>query len=369
MSPVRAAILFLGAALSFFPVLLTAYSGGPPVRRTNAPGDRSCIDANCHQGPRFDDSPAITLDNGGSLVYAPGGGVQRWRIRINDSGVRAYGLQLTVRASRDLRRLPAGDLTAVQDLTSVICEDDQFKGLRPCRAEAPLQFFHHTEARPGNEFLVDWRPPTLPEGDVVAYVAANASVGGQRNARIHHRAFLLRQQDGPAAWNAASQMEGIAAGGWVTVIADGLDAPGLWTARVNGRPAEIAYRSARVMNLQAPAGDPAVGLVYIDLLRDGVPAVEVLAWKRRWAPAFFPASNAALRPGDRASFYVNGLGGDLALRVHGVLVETNRQPVLPGIDQVDFVVPPLRPGVYGVEALSESTPVANPPALVVGTPN
>lgn len=368
MSPSRAAFFVTGAALSLLPAFLTAYSGGPPVRRTNAPGDRSCIDANCHQGPRFDDSLAVVLDTGGPHVYAPGGAVQRWRVHIHDENARAYGLQLSPRASRDLRRIPAGDLSAVQDLTSVICEDDQFKGLRPCRPDAPLQFFHHTEARPRNEFQVDWRPPATPEGDVVVYVAANASVGGQRNARIHHRAFLLRQLGGPSALNAASQTEGIAAGSWVTVNAHGLDAPGEWTARVNGLPAEIAYRSSHTLNLRAPAGDPSLGLVFVDLFRDGVLTVQTLAWKRRLAPAFFPATTAPLRPGDRAVLYINGLGSDLLLRIDGAAIPATHQEVLPGLHQVTFTVPALAPGTHAVQASSESVPVANPPSLRIGTP-
>lgn len=61
-------------------VLLTAYPGGPPIRRTGAPGEGTYLAAACHVGVAIPDSPLLRLD---VHTYAPGGSPQRWTLRAD----------------------------------------------------------------------------------------------------------------------------------------------------------------------------------------------------------------------------------------------------------------------------------------------
>jgi len=378
MNTTRAAALVSAAAFSLIPALLTAYSGGPPVRRTAAPGDRTCLDANCHVGTRFANSPDLTLDTGASaFTYTPGGPTQRFTIRINDANARAYGMQLTVRSGLDLTGRGAGSLAAATPLTSVICADEQFKGAAGCPGAQPVEFFHHTEPRRENSFSVDWTPPaTAAAGDAVIYVIANASVTGQRNSRIHQRAFLLRPAGGPSVVNAASLSEGISPGSWITIFGRDFAGPGDLDVRVNGRPATIGFSSDTQINAVAPASDDNVGPVPVEIRRADTRLATVIALLQRTAPALFhvahqnrrdaaathsdgtPATGPEARPiraGDTIQLYATGLGITTTARLgDGPANIVATTLVSPGLHRVEITVPTALPeGIYFVRLTSD----------------
>ena len=376
MNTPRAVALTSAAAISLIPALLTAYSGGPPVRRTAAPGDRTCLDANCHVGTRFSDSPDLTLDTGtDTFTYAPGGPTQRFTIRIADSNARAFGLQLTVRSGLDLAQRGAGSLTAVEPLTSVICNEEQFKGAAGCPGPQPVEFFHHTEPRREGVFTVDWTPPaTAAAGDALVYIIGNASVSGQRNSRIHQRVFLLRPAGGPSVVNAASLNEGISPGAWITIFGRGFSGTGELEVRVNGRPATVAYSSDTQINAIAPEGDDTVGPVPVEIRRGETRLAPVIALQQRLAPALFtvthqnrrdavathpdgtPATGPDARPlraGDTVQIYATGLGTSTTLRLGNSTAHViSSALVSPGLHRVELLVPTLPEGVYPIRLTS-----------------
>src|SRR5512140_1921964 len=95
-------------------LLLYAYSGGPDVRHTAAPGDDplACTTSGCHTGTALNGgggSVAVNFPNG--LTYTPGV-PQTLAIVITDARARLYGFQMTARLESDLAKGQAGDFTA-----------------------------------------------------------------------------------------------------------------------------------------------------------------------------------------------------------------------------------------------------------------
>ncbi|HBY63704.1 MAG TPA: hypothetical protein DEH78_28095, partial [Solibacterales bacterium] len=180
--------------LCLIPVLVYAFGSGPPPRRTGAPGDRTCLDSGCHVGTSIPDSGAIALSSSiGDLSYTPGGARQRWTVRITDAQARRFGFQLTTRLASNETSGQAGDLNPADTATQVICENDQPKPAAGCPSSAPVQFVEHFQfPRTDGTFTFDWTPPATNVGDVRVYVAANGSVAGVGNSRIHLRNFTIR---------------------------------------------------------------------------------------------------------------------------------------------------------------------------------
>ena len=371
MTATRAVVFVSATAISLIPALLTAYSGGPPVRRTGAPGDRTCLDATCHVGARFNASADLTLETGvGSHSYTPGGAAQRWTIRIGDTNARAYGLQLSVRSGSDLAQRGAGSLTAVEPLTSVICNDEQFKGAAGCPGVQPVEFLHHVEPKRTGTFAVEWTPPSSASaGDAVVYVIANASVSGQRNARIHQRAFLIRPAGGPSVVNAASLAEGISPGAWITIFGRGFAGAGELQVRVNGLPATVGYSSDTQINALSPDHDELAGPVPVEVRRGQTLLATVVAMQQRAAPALFTLTheNAVLavathadgtpatgpgarpiRPGVLLHLYATGLDASSATARFGDGPPISTVPTLasPGLHRLELTVPALPEGLH-----------------------
>lgn len=355
-----AAAILIAAACAALPLALTAYSGGPPNRRTGAPGERTCLDANCHVGPRLEASSALALDTGEGFRYTPGGPAQRWNVRIDDAGARAFGLQMTVRSARDLERQGSGDLTPAEDRMSSICDNEEIRGDRPCPAGHSVQFLHHTEPRRAGQFVLHWTPPAAPE-DAAVYLAANASVSGQRNSRIHLRSYILRPRDGGSVVNGASLAEGISDGAWMTIFGQGFGGAGELAVRVNGRTAAIGFASDAQINALVPVGDDSVGPVPVEVLRGSERRVLRLAMKQRWAPGLFSSfrrSNGVpvdgtVRPGDELTLYGTGFAPDIALTVGGRdIAVRQRRDLAPGVAAFDVTVPDLPDGEAAVMARS-----------------
>lgn len=285
-------------------LVVNAYSGGPPVRRTGAPGDQTCLDAGCHVGERFANSSSVRLETPRQLTYIPGGGRQRWTLSIQDPNARAFGFQMTARLASDSVRLPGGLFTAVDASTQVICENDRLADVTGCPAASPLQFLQHNQPRPAGEFAFEWTPPATDVGEVAIYVAANASVTGQRNSRIHFRRFVVRPAVTSGVVDAASLRPTIASGAWATVFGTGLSSSTRsWrpdeivgdmlpttldgvAVRVNGLSAAIHYVSPTQVNFQVPdIGD--AGPAQVEVSRDGRLIARLEARKAPIGPALF----------------------------------------------------------------------------------
>lgn len=305
------------------PFLIWSYGGGPPPRRTGAPGERSCLDAGCHSGTRIDDSPDLLLDTGALFTYVPGGPRQRWILRNADTQARAFGFQLTARLVSDPEHSQAGDFAEADSRTQVVCDDQQLRGAAGCSSKSLVQFVQHSDPHMDGQFAFDWTPPATAVGDIAVYVASNASVSGQRNSRIHFRRFLIRLADTSSARvvNAASLQPAISPGSWATIFGTGLaTVTRSWRSEelsngllpteldgvsvtVNGHRAALAFVSPNQINFQAPA-TPRYGELPVRVLRDGQPILETTARTARLAPALF-----AFDPEDRryaAAIHANG---------------------------------------------------------------
>jgi len=164
----------------FFSVALApgfAHSYGPAPRVTGAPGDNALACTRCHAG---------TLNSGGGTVkiglqsgpfYIPGV-KQRVTVQVADPAQQRWGFELTARLNSDLEKGQAGELTPVDNLAQVICEDAAPK---PC--SSGVSFIEHTSAgtrngtKGGVTFQFDWAPPSSDVGPITFYVAGNAANG------------------------------------------------------------------------------------------------------------------------------------------------------------------------------------------------
>ncbi len=344
----------------------------------------------------------MSLDTGTALTYAPGGPRQRWTVRISDERARAFGIELTVRRTEDPARLAAGELASVDPgFTTVLCEDNQPRSAGPCRDAAPVQFFLHTEPRRTGEFVLEWTPPPADVGDLEVDIAANASVSGQRNSRIHFRSFRLKSAAaGPvtALVDAAAGLGRFASGSWVSVFGIGLaESTRAWVAAdivdgvlptsldgvelsINGRSAPLALVSPTQINALAPDDDAAPGPVRFEILQRGRTIAQGSAQKASVAPVLFevpgstPRRAAAVLPENAPGTVVlfgSGFGPTSPLRSVGrtldapsplaapVVFRVGQQAATllwggligPGLYQFNLTLPPLSPGDYPVEAV------------------
>jgi uncharacterized protein (TIGR03437 family) len=393
------------------PLSLAAYSGGPPLRRTGAPGELTCLSANCHAGDRFDNSEALRLSE---TTYVPGGPPRRWLIRNTDTTARAYGIQLTVRRAVDPGR-EAGRLDGVEPDTSVLCSDDRLTPPTGCPPAFAVQYFQHTEPKRTGEFSIQWTPPSTNIGDVIVYASANASVAGQRNSRIHLRAFRLTPAPELSLRNAASGLAEFSPGSWISIFGSGLSAlTRSWAAedfeggraprtlggvevRIDGQNAFPAYVSPSQINAQSPDG-LREGPVRFEVLRDCMAVASGEATVSRTAPAFFLnpdgryvaalTANSAVGPfraGATAVLFGTGFpsllpaglfpGGPIAMP-GAVTVRIGGRPaqvqfaglVQIGLYQFNIVVPELDPGDHEVSAEGAGWRSAPGPAIRIEPP-
>jgi uncharacterized protein (TIGR03437 family) len=305
-------------ALALTPLLVIGYPGGPPIRRTGAPGDRTCLDASCHVGVRLDDSMGLSLETGGSFRYLPGRPSQRWVLRVNDNLARAFGFQLSVRSAANPTNGAAGQLRVHEPDMQVVCDNQVLSGPNDCVPPAAVQFVQHTAPSERGEFPIEWTPPSDNIGDLIVYVAANASVTGQRNSRIHLRSFIIRPAMTQGVVDAAGLRPRISAGSWGTIFGNGLaETTRSWRSdeinarmlpvvldgvrvRVNGRLAAIHYISPTQINFQVP-DDNVVGEVPVEV------------WRQERLTASYRVSRAELAP---AIFVLPDNGRDYAAAIH-----------------------------------------------------
>ena len=160
------------------PTSVFGHSYGPAPRVTGAPGDNARACTACHTTSALNSgtgSVKIVLQSG--ALYIPGVR-QRVTVQVEDPDQRRWGFEFSARLSSDAANKSAGDLSSVDNLTQVICEDN---GPKPCATA--VSFITHTSAgsrnglRGGASFQFDWTPPAADAGPVTFYVAGNAANG------------------------------------------------------------------------------------------------------------------------------------------------------------------------------------------------
>lgn len=294
-------------------LLLYAYSGGPDVRHTGAPGDDplACTTSGCHTGtPLNGGGGNVTVNFPNGLTYTPGV-PQTFSIVITDAKARAYGFQMTARLESDLAKDQAGDFTAGAQ-QFVLCDDNSNARTptRPCPGNAPVQFIEHSFPFPTNTISVLWTPPATNAGNIHIYVAANAANndGTNQGDHIYTASYVLTPQG--ATPNIASVVSasafnpnaGLASGTWLEMYGSGLSSTTRsWAGgdfigvnaptsldgvkvTINGIPAFVDYVSPGQVNVLAP-DDATTGPVPIQLTNGGVQSNVVTMTKAAIAPA------------------------------------------------------------------------------------
>lgn len=229
-------------SIAVAPILLYAYASGPDARKTAAPGDGLCTESGCHVGTANTGGGRVEIVFPGGMTYTPGVR-QRLQVRITDSAGRVFGFQATARLASNLSAGQAGDLSAADATTFVLCEDNREKGAAGCGNAAPLQFIEHRSAQPAGTFSFDWTPPSTNVGNVRIYVAGNAGNGNGRadnGDHIYTANYTLTPSTGgggttpPPPTGPSQAISQIADGtGWkTTIVLTNLDtAPASYTLR------------------------------------------------------------------------------------------------------------------------------------------
>jgi uncharacterized protein (TIGR03437 family) len=267
-------------------VLLYAYSNGPDVRVTGAPGDDPSACTACHIGtPLNGGGGNVRIDFANGQTYTPGA-AQTFSIVITDAVAHVYGFEMTARLESNLTNGQAGDFTADAQ-QFVRCDDGGFKGAKSlCPANFPVQFIEHNSPYPTNTISVQWTAPATDAGNVHLYIAANAANGDHQftGDHIYTADYVLTPQSAGAAPSITlvqcaggfNPSAGLTSGTWLEIYGAGLSTTTrTWagadfkgsnapttvdgvSVTVNGIPAYVAYVSPGQVNVQAP-DDPSIG--------------------------------------------------------------------------------------------------------------
>jgi uncharacterized protein (TIGR03437 family) len=201
----RLAVTGIGGAL---PMLLYSFSSGPPVRRTGAPGDQTCVV--CHTGTALNGGGGnVALAASTGATYTPGQKVT-FTITVTDSVARIYGFQATARPDSNASAGQAGNWT-IGTQQRVRCEDGNDIPDSGCPASGPIQFIEHARPFNTNVITAEWTAPSTDVGPVTIYLAANAANGNGNNQGDHIYTTSLKLT--PAA---GAQMPTISSGGVVS---------------------------------------------------------------------------------------------------------------------------------------------------------
>lgn len=159
-------ILIFSASPSF------TYQDGAPVGRTNAPGEMTCNDGNCHFGNSLNSGTgnlAVELLRNGSAVskYSPGE-TYTVKVELTDQNMNAAGYQLTALDDSNER---AGTFQA--------------SGNSQIQMGRNRQYLTHTSPATSFEgntqtWELTWEAPTSDKGAVTFYAAGNAANGNGR---------------------------------------------------------------------------------------------------------------------------------------------------------------------------------------------
>lgn len=380
----RKILLAKAAILGAVPLIIWGFAEGPPVRKTGAPGDSTCLD--CHVGSRTDNSPNLTLALPNGMTYTPGV-QQKLTLTVNVSGVEAWGFEMTARLASDTTNGQAGTFSPVDATTQVKCDGDIPRPSGGCPSNAPVEFIEHTLQGTGsNTFTFNWTPPATNVGNVEMYVAANASSGPPpTGAHIHLQHFTLapaavttnvpaiKSQNG--VLNAAGFQPGISAGSWGVILgtnlssstrtwqtSDFVNGTGLPTSldgiqvTVDGKPAYVEFISPTQINFVPPT-DSNTGPVSVQVVSNGTASNTVSAQLQTFAPSFF-LWNGKYAAATRTDFSLAASPSVFA----------NAKPAKPG----DTIIlwgtgfGPTNPAVPSGQLTSGAPAVVNQPVVTVG---
>lgn len=161
------------------PVLLLAFSAGPPVLRTGAAADGGLDCSACHRGNAVNDGRgALTIT---AAAYTPGTR-QTITVRLTHPDAMRWGFQLSPRLESDPMQ-PAGTLLPSDDV-QIRCA--------PAGAQAPCtggvrEFAEQrgTATSPGTgtgrTWTFEWQAPESNVGPVVFYASGNAANNNNNN--------------------------------------------------------------------------------------------------------------------------------------------------------------------------------------------
>ena len=267
------------SAVATFPVVLFAFSTGPPAQRTGAPVDGGLNCTACHRTfapANSDPRGSVTV---AAAAYSPGV-TQTIKVTIQHPLQKRWGFQLTARLASDPSK-QAGTF-AVNSLVRVRCANCSDA---PCNGGT--EFPEHNNAQftdvgAGFTYTVDWTPPSTNVGDVIFYAAGNAANGDgtfngdyiyTTSAIVSPASCALTGLPGiSAVGNGASFQTTISPGALVTLFGSGFQPSGLTRSvfpadivnsvypsklscvavEIDGKRAPLIYLQGNQINAQAP---------------------------------------------------------------------------------------------------------------------
>ena len=274
--------LFWSAALASLPLMVYAFSSGPPIRRTGAAIDGGTDCSACHRTFAPANSDARGFVRISAVDYTPGK-KQMIRVQVYHPEAKRWGFELTARLTKD-ENLKGGIFTP-NTLVQVKCDPG---GTAPCGTDR--EFAQHLEpaTRTGADglatFSVEWTAPDTGSGDVVFYAAGNSADGNgaSSNDRIYTTSAKITQASASAkptvTSNSAVVAQGfgggriISPGTWIEIFGTtltnvtrewagwdftGANAPKVIegvSVTVGGKDAFVRYVSPGQVNVQVPDG-------------------------------------------------------------------------------------------------------------------
>ncbi len=167
--------LFWSVAVASLPLMVYAFSSGPPIKRTGAPSDGGADCSACHRTYGAANSDARGYVRISAVNYTPGK-KQTIRVQVYHPEAKRWGFELTARLTKD-ENLKAGILTP-DTLVQVKCDPG---GSAPCGTDREFAQHREPATRTGADglatFSVEWTAPEAGSGDVVFYAAGNAADG------------------------------------------------------------------------------------------------------------------------------------------------------------------------------------------------
>jgi uncharacterized protein (TIGR03437 family) len=320
------------------PVLLWAYEYGPDPGYCGVPNENggasgtTCATTGCHVGSPNTSKGNVTVTFPSGLTYVPGV-KQQLTVTISDPATTqvSWGFELTARVANTPSSM-AGTFATADTNTQLVCSQTNLfifqSATSTCPANEPLQYMEHSltgwdgsRGHTGSySYQFTWTPPATSVGNVTFYVAANAaatiSPGATPNANdhIYSTTYTLTPAaaanapviDSTQVENAASFVQGVVAGSWLTIKGTNLSpVTDTWAnAIVNGKlptlldgvsvmvgglPAYVYYISPGQINVVT--GSIGTGSVTVTVTNPAGTSPGVSATSLAEQPAFFEWPN------------------------------------------------------------------------------
>jgi uncharacterized protein (TIGR03437 family) len=315
------------------PMILWAFSVGPPAARTNVPGEGNCTA--CHQGTALNGGPGNLSITASSMTYTAGTPVTI-TLTINDTDGRTrFGFQGAARAASDsTNKTQAGSFRPgssmrVRCLGTDLANPTQAPNREgdACPSAQPLEYIEQGAASESNTFTFDWMPTASTSGNVIIYGIGNAANGNGANSG--DRIYAATLQLTPAAGGTRPTINAngavtavnwggsptIASGTWVEIYGTNLAAStadwgstigsGTAPTELNGvsvrfgdTPAFLSFVSATQVNAQVPDGVGA-GATTLTVRNANGTSDNYTIQAAAASPSFLAPPNAPFRVGTR----------------------------------------------------------------------